>query len=73
MHFRLIKGSEFELNITDGSTPNKTMLSRITDEYNGKTIKTASISVLEVSVSFKDNSRVPTTLEFIILRNQGMI
>lgn len=71
-HFRLIRGSEFELNITDGSTANKTVLSRITDEYNGKTIKTVSSSVLEVSVLSKANSRILTTLEFIILRDQGM-
>ena len=67
VHFRLISGSEFELNITDGRTSNKTMLSRITNKYNGKTIKSGSYSVLELHFYSKGNAR----LEMIILQDQG--
>ena len=71
MHFRVISGSEFELNVTDGSTQNKTLLSLITDSYNGKTTKTGSSSVLELSFYSKGNSRAPANLEMIIVEDQG--
>ena len=71
MHFRVISGSEFELNVTDGSTQNKTLLSTITDYYSGKTTKTGSSSVLELSFYTKGNSRVPANLEMIIVEDQG--
>jgi len=70
VHFRSIAGSEFELNVTDGSAYNNTLLF-ITDEYNGKTLKTASRSVLELSFYSKGNSKVPANLEMIILQDQG--
>jgi len=68
----MITGSEFEVNITDGSTPNRTLLSRITADYNGKLLQTASRSVLEVSIMSKDGARVPTNIELAIMRDQGM-
>ena len=71
MHFRSIAGSEFDLNVTDGSTYNNTLLIRITDEYNGKTVKTTSSSVLEVSFYSKGNSRVPANVEMVIVEEQG--
>ena len=69
MHFRLIAGKEFELNVTDGSA--HSLLINITDEYNGKTVKTASSSVLELSFYSKGNSRVPANLEMFIVEDQG--
>ena len=71
MHFRSIAGREFELNVTDGSAHNNTLLAKITDEYNGETIKSASSPVLELSFYSKGNSRVPTNLEMIIVEDQG--
>ena len=71
-HFRLIAGSDFELNVTDGSKSNKTLLSRITAYYNGKTIKTGSSSVLEISFFSKGSARVTTNVEFVIMGNEGM-
>ncbi len=71
MHFRLITGSDFELNVTDGRTENKTLLSTITDEYNGKTIKIGPSSVLELSFYSNGNSKVPANLEMIIVEDQG--
>lgn len=71
MHFRLIKGSDFELNVTDGRTKNKTLLSTITDEYNGKATNIGSSSVLELSFYSKGNSKVPANLEMIIVDDQG--
>lgn len=71
MHFRSIAGSEFELNVTNGSAYNKTLLIKITDEYNGKTVKTAPSSVLELSFYTKGNSRVPANLEMVIVEDQG--
>ena len=71
MHFRSIAGSEFELNVTAGSAHNNTILIRITDEYNGKTVKTASSSVLDISFYSKGNSKVPANLEMIIVEDQG--
>lgn len=71
MHFRSITGSDFELNVTDGSAHNKTLLIQITDEYNGKRMKTGSSSILELSFYSKGNSRVPANLEMIVLEDQG--
>jgi len=71
VHFRSIAGSEFELNVTDGSAQNNTLLVKITDKYNGKTVKTASSSVLELSFYSKGNSRAPANLEMIIIEDQG--
>ena len=71
MHFRLIAGSEFELNVTDGSEHNNTVLISITDEYNGSTVKTASSTVLDISFYSKGNSKVPANLEIIIVEDQG--
>ena len=70
MHFRSIAGTEFELNVTDGSAYNNTLLF-ITDEYNGKTVKTVSSSVLELSFYSKGYSKVPAKLEMFILQDQG--
>ena len=71
MHFRSIAGSEFELNVTDGKADNNTILIKITDEYNGKTVKTASSSVLGISFYSKGNSKAPANLEMIIVEDQG--
>ena len=71
MHFRSIAGSEFELNVTDGNAHNDTLLMNITDEYNGKVVKTASSPVLEVSFYSKGNSTDPAYLEMIIVEDQG--
>lgn len=71
MHLRSIVGSEFELNITDGSAHNNNVLIKITDKYNGKTVKTASSCVLEISFYSKGNSKVPANLEMIIVEDQG--
>ncbi|XP_078342687.1 protein bark beetle-like [Oculina patagonica] len=73
VHFRLINGSDFELSVTDGRTENKTLLSTITDEYNGKTIKIGPSSVLELSFYSKGNSKVPANLEMIIVEDQGSL
>ena len=72
MHFRSIAGSDFELNVTDGSALNNTLLIEITDEYNGKTVTTSSSSVLELSFFSKGNSKVPTNLEMMIMEDQGI-
>ena len=72
MHFRSIAGSDFELNVTDGSALNNTLLIKITDEYNGKTVTTSSSSVLELSFYSKGNSKVPSNLEMIIMEDQGI-
>lgn len=71
MHFQSIAGREFELNVTDGSAHNDTLLINITDEYNGKVVKTASSSVLEFSFYSKGNSRDPANLRMIIVEDQG--
>ena len=71
MHFRSIAGSDFELNVTDGSAHKNTLLINITDEYNGKTVKTAFSSVLELSFYSKGNPKVPANLEMIIVQDQG--
>ena len=70
-HFRSIAGREFELNVTDERTHNNTILVKITDEYNGKTVKTASSSVLGISFYSKGNSKTPANLEMIIMEDQG--
>ena len=71
MHFRSIAGSEFELNVTDGRAHNNTILIKITDGYNGKAIKTASSSVLDISFYCKGNTKAPANLEMIIVEDQG--
>ena len=71
MHFRLIKGSGFDLNITDTRTQNEILLNRITDDYNGKTIKTGSSSVLGIYFYSKGSNKVPANLEMIVLEDQG--
>ena len=71
VHFRSIAGREFELNVTDRSAHNHTLLINITDEYNGKVVKTASSSVLELSFYSKGTSRDPANLEMIIVEDQG--
>ena len=71
MYFRSIAGREFELSVTNRSAHSNTLLIKITDEYNGKTVKTASSSVLELSFYSKGNSRVPANLEMIIAEDQG--
>ena len=72
VHFLLITGSNFELNVTDGATSNKTLLRRITADYNGKTLKTTNTSVLEIHFDSKGNAKVPANLKIIILNDQGI-
>ena len=72
VHFRWITGRDFQLNVTDGSTSNKTLITNITADYIGKTIRSPSSSVLEISFSSKSNAREPTYLVFIIMENEGM-
>ncbi|XP_022805001.1 protein bark beetle-like [Stylophora pistillata] len=71
VHLRKINGSGFELNITDGRAGIKTQLHRITSDYNGKTIKTGSSFILEISFYSKGNSKAPANLEMIIREDQG--
>ena len=72
VHFRWITGRDFQLNVTDGSASNKTLITNITADYIGKTIRSASSSVLEISFSSKSNAREATYLVFIIMENEGM-
>ena len=72
-HFRVIEGSEFEVNVTDGSTPDKTLLSKITSAHNHKMLGTASSSVLEISFFSKDSARVPVRLEIVIMSDGGIV
>ena len=72
-HFRVIKGSEFEVNVTDGSTPDKTLLSKITSDHNRKMSQTASSSVLEISFFSKGSARVPVRLEIVIMSDGGIV
>ena len=55
----------------DGSTSNKDLLSRITSDYNGKTIRTGSSSVLELHYSSKGSVGIPAYLEIIIMDDYG--
>ena len=71
MHFRLINGDGFKLDVIDGSGSNKTTLSRITDDYNGKTITTGSSSVLEFYFSSKRGFSVGANLEMIVVEDKG--
>jgi len=71
LHFRSIAGREFELNVTGGTESNSTVLIKITAEYNGQTIKTASSSVLAISFYSKGSSKVPANVEMIIVEDQG--
>lgn len=71
VHFQLISGSGFEFNVTDGSTSNKTLLSRITSDYNGMTIKTSSSSVLELAFYSARNAKTPAILKMIIMKDRG--
>ena len=72
VHFRWITGRDFQLNVTDGSASNKTLITNITADYIGKTVRSASSPVLEISFSSKSNAREPTYLVFIIMENEGM-
>ena len=72
VHFWWIAGRDFQLNVTDGSTSNKTLIANITADYIGKTIRSAFSSVLEISFSSKSNAREATYLVFIIMENEGM-
>jgi len=46
------------------------MLSRITSDYNGKTLKTTSSAVLELSFYSKRNTILPN-IEMIIIEEEG--
>ena len=46
------------------------MLSRITSDYNGKTLKTTSSAVLELSFYSKRNAMLPN-IEMIIIEEEG--
>ena len=46
------------------------MLSRITSDYNGKTVKTTSAAVLELSFYSKKNATLPN-IEMIIIEEEG--
>lgn len=46
------------------------MLSRITSDYNGKTLKTTSSAVLELSFYSKRNAILPN-IEMIIIEEEG--
>ena len=67
VYLRIIHGSGFELNFTDASTAIKTRLHRITRDYNGKTFKTGSTSILELSFYSKGSSN----LEMVVMEDQG--
>ena len=69
----MIEGSEFEVNVTDGSTPDKTLLSKITSAHNHKMLGTVSSSVLEISFFSKDSARVPVRLEIVIMSDEGIV
>ena len=71
IHFRVIAGSAFEINVIDGSTLSKDLLSRITSDYNGKTIKTGSSSVLELHYSSRGSAKNPAFSEIIIMDDYG--
>ena len=55
----------------DGSTSNKDLLSRITSDYNGKTIRTGSSSILELHYSSKGSVGIPAYLEIIVMDDYG--
>ena len=40
--------------------------------YNGKTVKTTSSSVLDISFYSKGNSKVPANLEMVIVEEEGI-
>ena len=65
MYLRTINGSGFEFNFTDASTA--TQLHRITSDYNGRTFKTGSTSILELSFYSKGSSN----LEMVVMEDQG--
>ena len=67
MYLRIINGSGFELNLTDASTDIKTRLHSITRDYNGRTFKTGSTSILELSFYSKGSSN----LEMVVMEDQG--
>ena len=67
VYLRVIHGSGFELNFTDASTAIKTQLHRITSDYSGKTFKTGSTSILELSFYSKGSSN----LEMVVMEDQG--
>ena len=67
MYLRVIHGSGFELNFTDASTAIKTQMYRITSDYSGKTFKTGSTSILELSFYSKGSSN----LEMVVMEDQG--
>ena len=67
MYLRIINGSGFELNFTDASTDIKTRLHSITRDYNGRTFKTGSTSILELSFYSKGSSN----LEMVVMEDQG--
>ena len=71
IHFRVIAGSAFEVNVIDGSTLSKDLLSRITSDYNGKTIKTGHSSVLELHYSARGSAKNPAFSEIIIMDDYG--
>lgn len=72
VHFRSIAGSDFEVNVTDKSTPAMTLLSKINASHIGKVVKTVSTSILEMSVFSKSSARIPLSLDFIIMSDEGM-
>ena len=72
VHFGWIAGRDFQLNVTDGRASNKTLITNITADYIGKTVRSASSPVLEISFSSKSNAREPTYLVFIIMENEGI-
>lgn len=75
MLFRVIAGSAFELNVIDGSTSSKDLLSRIAGaDYDGKTIKTGSSSVLELHYSSQGALiGIPAYLEIIVMDDYGRV
>ena len=73
MHFTQIKGNEFELDIVDGNTKNKTLVSRITDTHSGKTITISASSVSEIIFFSKYGLRSGGRLKMIVVEDPGNI
>ena len=71
MHFTLIKGYEFELDIVDGNTKNKTLVSRITDTHSGKTITISASSVSEITYFSKYGLWLGGRLKMIVVEDPG--
>lgn len=49
-----------------------TLLSKINASHIGKVVKTVSTSILEMSVFSKSSARIPLSLDFIIMSDEGM-